>query len=215
MPTLEFERTFWEQGYRYVAGCDEVGRGCWAGPVVAGAVVLPAWDVPLCTLLRAAGLRDSKRLSPQKRAALVPLIREVALAWAVGEASPEEVDRLGIVPATRLAIRRALERLPVPPQALLLDALTLPEVSLPQQPVVDGDDRSLSIAAASVLAKVYRDELMVKLDTQFPGYGFARHKGYGTPQHREALARLGPSPLHRHTWTPVARLGTSDEERRS
>lgn len=211
MPTLEYERAFWQQGYRYVAGCDEVGRGCWAGPVVAGAVILPAWEAPLCGVLRAAGLRDSKQLTPQKREGLVPLICEVAVAWAVGEASPEEIDRLGIVPATRLAMRRALEQLAVSPQALLLDALALPEVALPQQAIVDGDDRSLTVAAASVLAKVYRDNLMVELDARFPGYGFARHKGYGTPQHREALAALGPSPLHRRTWAPVRQFGSAEE----
>jgi len=213
VPSLEVERTFWQQGHRYVAGCDEVGRGAWAGPVVAGAAVLPPDDPAICGLLRAAGLRDSKRLRPEERDALLPLIQEVALTWALGQASAAEVDQLGVAAATRLAVRRALAELPVKPHALVLDAFPLPEVPLPQRALVRADDISLSVAAASVLAKVHRDRLMVALDARFPGYGFARHKGYGTSQHRAALEALGPSPLHRHTWAPVARLTRSRDDR--
>lgn len=205
-PTLAYERRFWSQGHTSIVGCDEAGRGCWAGPVFAGAVVLPVDDRPLCGLLRAAGLRDSKVLTPAQREELVPLIESVALTWALGEAGPEEVDAYGIARATRLATQRAIEGLHCTPDALLLDAFPLPEVDCPQEAIVKGDDRSLSIAAASVLAKVYRDAKMVELDASWPGYGFAQHKGYGTPQHREALHDLGPSPLHRHSWAPVLRL---------
>lgn len=206
VPTLEYERSFWARGYRYVAGCDEVGRGCWAGPVVVGAVVLPIHDPAICGVLRAAGVRDSKLLSPEQRTALVPLIHEIALAYALGEAEPEEIDQIGIVPATHRAARRALSRLPIRPHALLLDAFPLPDVSLPQKAVIKGDQRSLTVATASILAKVARDTYMIRTDEQYPGYGFARHKGYGTLQHREALNTLGPSPLHRHSWRPILRL---------
>ncbi|KPL88223.1 ribonuclease HII [Ardenticatena maritima] len=210
LPTLHYERLFWSQGKRYVAGCDEAGRGCWAGPVMVAAVVLPA-DVTMANVLRAAGVRDSKLLTPAQREALVPLIEEVALATAVASASPAEIDRLGIAPATRLAIRRALEQLPLAPQALLLDAFPLPESPLPQEALVRGDSLSISIAAASILAKVARDRLMEAYDTDYPGYGFARHKGYGTAEHRAALQRLGPTPLHRHTWKPIRALFDTTE----
>lgn len=205
-PTLKYERIFQERGFQHIAGCDEAGRGCWAGPVVAGVTVLPVSDHPLCAVLRAAGVQDSKRLSPRRREELVPLIQDVALAWAVGQADPAEVDEYGIARATRLAIQRALQQLPRFPGALLLDAFPLPEVDLPQQAIVKGDNHSLSIAAASVLAKVYRDAMMVDFDAEYPGYGFAQHKGYGTSQHQEALNTLGPTPLHRHSWAPVLRL---------
>lgn len=205
-PTLHYERVFQQRGFRYVAGCDEAGRGCWAGPVVAGTVVLPITEQPMCAVLRAAGVQDSKRLSPGRREELVPLIQDVALAWAIGKARPEEVDECGIARATRLAIQRALQQLHCFPDALLLDAFPLPEVDVPQEAIVKGDDLSLSIAAASVLAKVYRDAMMVDVDAEYPGYGFAQHKGYGTSQHQDALNTLGPTPLHRHSWAPILRL---------
>ncbi len=213
VPTAQYEREFWAQGLMYVAGCDEAGRGCWAGPVMAAAVVLPD-DVALISVLRAAGVRDSKLLSPARREALVPLIEEVAVATAVAEASPEEIDTLGIAPATRLAIVRALQQLPFTPQALLLDAFALPESPLPQKALVRGDSLSVSIAAASILAKVTRDRRMEAYEATYPGYGFARHKGYGTNEHRAALQRLGPTPLHRRTWKPVRTLGEGVEEGR-
>lgn len=203
-PTLEFEEELRGQGYRYIVGLDEVGRGCWAGPVVAGAVVLPLDDRAACLVLRAVGVRDSKQLGPEQRQALAPMIEEVALASAVGEASPQEIDTLGIAPASRLAMRRAFAALAVPGDALLLDAFPLPEVPLPQRPIIRGDARCLSIAAASVIAKVYRDRLMCSYDARFPEYRFASNKGYGTAEHRSALAELGPTPLHRRSWAPVA-----------
>lgn len=203
-PSLHFEEEFLRQGYRYIVGLDEVGRGCWAGPVVAGAVILPVENRPACLLLRAAGVQDSKLLRPEQRARLVPLIEEIALAVAVGEASPAEIDALGIAPASRLAMQRALSSLGTGGDALLLDAFPLPEVRLPQRAIVRGDSDSLSIAAASIVAKVYRDNLMCAYDAEFPGYDFGRHKGYGTARHRTALEALGPSPLHRMTWAPLS-----------
>ena len=204
-PTLDSERDFWAQGLRRVAGLDEVGRGAWAGPVVAGAVVLPA-DPPICAGLRDAGLRDSKRLTAPHRERLVPLIQSVALGAAVGMSSAAEIDAHGIVAACRLAMRRALAALAPPPQALLLDAFPLPDDPRPQRAIVRGDDTSLSIAAASVIAKVWRDAHMADLDRERPGYGFAGNKGYGTPDHRRALQELGATPLHRHSWRPVRDL---------
>lgn len=202
IPTLQFEGELRRDGHRHIVGLDEAGRGCWAGPVVAGAVVLPLEDRAACLVLRAAGVRDSKLLSPAQREALVPLIEEVALAVAVGEASATEIDTLGIAPATRLAMRRALATLDVKGDALLLDAFPLREVDLPQRALVRGDQHSLSIAAASIVAKVHRDRLMCRYECDFPGYDFARNKGYGTPAHRAALATLGPTRLHRLSWAP-------------
>ncbi len=201
MPTLLAERRLWALGYRCIAGLDEAGRGPWAGPVVAAAVVLPHDREDLPDLL--AGVNDSKRLTPRQREVLFDRVYEVAVGVGVGEASPEEIDELGIVPATRLAMRRALAALPTRPDYLLLDHITLPDVNLPQESFVRGDARVLSIAAASIVAKVTRDRIMVALDAAYPGYGFAAHKGYGTAAHREALHRLGPSPVHRRSWAPV------------
>jgi ribonuclease HII len=199
-PDLQFEAPLWEAGYLCVAGVDEAGRGSWAGPVSAGAVIFPNHtDV----MERLTGVRDSKQMTPSARTYWADQIRAVARAWGVGFASSSEIDDLGILPATRLAVRRALEALAVPANYLLVDFLDLPEVSLTQLALVKGDARSLSIAAASVLAKTARDELLVQLDRDFPGYGFARHKGYGTAAHREALARLGPSRIHRWSYAPV------------
>jgi len=203
-PSLKFEKTFWSRGIAYVAGLDEVGRGAWAGPVVAGAVILPR-DMALRVL---PGVRDSKLLSPRQRTALVAPIRAHACASATGFASYAEIDELGIVPATRLAMMRALDALGLAPHALLIDALKLP-VELPQTAIIRGDQQSLSIACASILAKVTRDEWMTKLDVQIPGYGFAQHKGYGTAQHRAALASLGVSREHRTSFAPVSRAATS------
>jgi ribonuclease HII len=206
-PTLDHETELWLAGHRYVAGLDEVGRGCLAGPVVAGAVILPISDRSLCNLLRAAGLRDSKKLTAAQRLTLASLIREVALAFAIGEADATEIDEHGIVGACRRAMFRALEALPCAPDALLLDAFPLPgHPCHEQRAIIRGDDLSLSIAAASVLAKVHRDGLMEGYDGDFPGYGFASHKGYAAPQHRDALRSLGPTPLHRMSWAPLRAL---------
>jgi len=181
---------------------DEAGRGCWAGPVFAAAVILPpapaAWEA-------LAGVRDSKRLSARQREAQFVHIAATALAVGVGRAEAAEIDALGIVPATRLAMRRALAQLAPPAEALVIDALRLPEVALPQQAFPYADARSLSVAAAGIVAKVSRDRWMRECAAlDFPGYGFAQHKGYGTPQHREALEMLGVCPLHRRTFRPVA-----------
>jgi ribonuclease HII len=149
-----------------------------------------------------AGVRDSKQLSALQREALVPLIREIALGVAVGEASAAEIDAMGIVPACRLAAQRALTALPCTPTALVLDAFPLPNDPRPQMAIILGDQQSLTIAAASVVAKVTRDALMVEVDALYPGYGFARHKGYAAPTHLKAIHDLGASPIHRLTWKP-------------
>ncbi len=201
IPTLAYEQRLWARGYRRVAGLDEAGRGAWAGPVVAAAVVLPANPPDL--LRRLAGVRDSKKLSPARRAGLLEVIRETALAWGVGLAPAEEIDRVGIVAATRAAMLRALAQITPPADALLIDYLALPQSILPQYSLPKGDVRVLSIAAASIVAKVSRDRMMVALDDELPGYDFARHKGYGTAAHRTALARLGPSRVHRRSFAPL------------
>lgn len=201
-PTTEVEARFWAEGRRLVAGLDEVGRGAWAGPVYAAAVILPQDGAVWAAL---EGVRDSKLLSPAQRARLARRILEVAVAAVVGRAEAAEVDTLGIVPATRLAMRRALAALPVFPDALILDALRLPTVRLPQAAFPCADAHVLSVAAASILAKVRRDAWMAaSAERDFPGYGFAQHKGYGTSQHQRALADLGVCVLHRRTFRPVA-----------
>ena len=197
-PDLAFENALWQAGVAAVAGIDEAGRGALAGPVAAGAVVLPQ-NAGLEAFLE--GVRDSKQMKPLARQAARERIIQHALAWGVGFASPAEIDQMGIVNATRLAAWRAVESLSVKPAHLLLDYLFLPEVSLPQTALVKGDCRSLSIAAASVLAKTARDALLQELDLVYPGYGFNSHKGYGTQAHRQALQCLGPSPVHRHSFT--------------
>ncbi len=203
MSRLEWERHFWDQGIRYVAGLDEAGRGAWAGPIFAAAVILPPNNERARLALRE--VRDSKRLTLRQRELLLPLIAVNAISFAAGRTTAEEVDRLGVVAATRLAMQRAIEGLEVAPQALIIDALTLPHFDLPQAVFPHADDLSLSVAAASIIAKVLRDRWMVdRAERAYPGYGFARHKGYGTPQHRRALEQLGPCPIHRRTFRPVA-----------
>ncbi len=202
LPSLEHEQIFWRAGFVHVAGLDEAGRGAWAGPVVAAAVILPPDPAIAATL---HGVTDSKQLTPQQREALRARIVEVALAWGVGEASAAEIDALGIVTATRLAMQRALDALALAPHALLIDALRLPAVSLPQRAFPRADALSLSVAAASILAKTTRDARMAELEMQAPGYGFARHKGYGTRGHQQALRALGPSAWHRRSFRPVQR----------
>jgi len=192
---------FLRAGHRHVAGLDEVGRGAWAGPVVAGAVILPLERPDLSSLL--ANVRDSKQLTPQQREEVLPTILRIAVATAVGRAEPAEIDKLGIAVATRLAMKRALASLAVHPDCLLLDAFPLPESPLPQKAIVRGDATSLSIAAASILAKVTRDRWMADLDREWPGYGFARQ--YGTAAHLRAIAALGPTPWHRLSWAPFRR----------
>ncbi|MDD2662433.1 MAG: ribonuclease HII [Dechloromonas sp.] len=181
-----------------VCGVDEAGRGPLAGPVVAAAVILdPARPIP--------GLNDSKKLSEKKRAALAPLIRERALAWAVAEASVEEIDRLNILHATMLAMQRAVAALAVRPVSALIDGNRCPPLDIPAEAVVQGDGKIASIAAASILAKTVRDAGMLELHERYPQYGFDRHMGYPTAAHCAALAEHGASPAHRRSFGPVAR----------
>lgn len=198
-PDLAFELELWNEGIQYIAGLDEAGRGALAGPVAAGAVILPNDKALLASTLSEA--RDSKQMTPLERESLAPRIREVALAWAVGFATPQEIDLQGIVWATRLAAHRALYQFTLTPQYLLTDfRLELPQIHIPQKSLVKGDARCLSIACASILAKTERDALMRELETQYPGYGLGRNKGYGTQAHRSALKRLGLSDVHRRTF---------------
>ena len=185
-----------------VAGADEAGRGALAGPVVAAAVVLPLADDTV--VARLWGVRDSKLLSPAARESLYQVIVDNATAVGVGFGSAEWIDQYGIMSATRRAMTEAVGNLWPPPEAVLVDGpLSLVGVALPQRPLVRGDSLSLSIAAASILAKVSRDRLLIALDEKYPGYGFAHHKGYGTRQHLAALARLGPCPEHRRSFAPL------------
>ncbi|MCC6189452.1 MAG: ribonuclease HII [Anaerolineales bacterium] len=204
-PRLAQERRWWRQGYQRVAGLDEVGRGAWAGPVVAAAVILPPDQPGLSAALR--GVTDSKQLTARQRERLAEVIGQVALAIGVGGAGAGEVDRDGLIGATRAAMQRAIGMLALAPEALLIDALDLtPVAPLPQQAVIFGESVSLSIAAASIIAKVSRDRWMAGLDARYPGYGFGRHKGYGTRGHSAALAQLGVSDVHRRSYAPIARL---------
>ena len=206
LPTLDEELHLTHDGHGPIAGVDEVGRGAWAGPLVAAAVVLPpVFSPPLAEelLLRLAGVRDSKTCMPDERTMLAVTIREVASGIGVGIVSPGELDRYGLTVGNRLAMRRAVEALPWMPGYLLLDWVRLPELHIPQRAFARGDATSLSIAAASIIAKVERDAMMAALDAPYPGYDFARHKGYGTPTHRAALRLSGPSPVHRYRFAPV------------
>lgn len=183
-----------------IAGLDEVGRGCIAGPVIAAAVVFPEDMPPL------EGLADSKQLSPAQRRKLVGSIQERAVAWAIGRAEVAEIDRLNILQASLLAMRRAFAGLAIEPERALVDGNRCPALPCPTQAVIGGDRTVPSISAASILAKVFRDREMTVLDSLFPGYGLAEHKGYPTAAHRHALERLAPSPIHRRSFGPVRRL---------
>lgn len=203
IPTLEVELALRAQGHHFVAGVDEAGRGAWAGPVVAAAVILPLGRPDLERVL--ADVRDSKQLSPTARHTLFDLVRQVALGLSVGVSAPAVIDRDGILPATHRAMGQALTRLSPQPRCLILDYIRLKSVLLPQVAFAKADARSLSVAAASIVAKVTRDRLMCLLDARYPGYGFARHKGYGTAAHQAALADLGPTPIHRMSFAPLKR----------
>jgi len=195
------EKKLWQQGFLLLAGIDEAGRGPLAGPVFASACILPVrFDLP--------GLNDSKMLTESRREKLYSQIQAQAIDYALGSAEPAEIDALNILQATKLAMKRAVEGLKVRPHYLMIDALTLPTVKLPQLPLIGGDLISATIAAASILAKVTRDRLMVELDTLYPEYSFSKNKGYGTSEHMKVLRRLGPCPLHRRSFAPVKR-GTS------
>jgi ribonuclease HII len=208
-PHLKEERALIRRGYRRIAGLDEAGRGSWAGPVVAAAVVLPLeWRNLQAKLL---GVRDSKLLTPRRREEALEKVIEVAMGIGIGVVPPQFIDERGIVAATRLAMMRALDALPLRPDYLLVDYLSLPQESWPHKSIVRGDNLSLSIACASIVAKVERDRVMIALEEEHPGYGFARHKGYGTPQHREALMRLGLTPLHRLSFRPMRFMTTGTQ----
>jgi ribonuclease HII len=199
---LTLEEDLWQAGYRAIAGVDEAGRGAWAGPVVAAAVILPSDPAATAPLL--GRVHDSKCLTPGQREQLFGPIHELAVAVGVGRVEADEIDRIGILTATRQAMEQALAELVVYPDFLLLDFLTLPRLALPQCGVPHGDALSLSIAAASIIAKVTRDRWMVTQEAIYTGYGFARHKGYGTAEHQAALARLGACALHRMSFAPLA-----------
>ena len=196
IPTFFEERALIARGVTMIAGVDEAGCGCWAGPVYAGAVILPLDS-------RIGLVRDSKMLSHAQRLRVAARIREEATAWAVGTASVEEIDALNIRRASALAMRRAIESLAVQPEFILIDAFKIPGLTTPSKSIIRGDQKVKSIAAASILAKVARDLYMEELDQHYPGYEFAAHKGYGTKKHQEALARLGPCVAHRKSYAPI------------
>ncbi len=200
-PTLDHERQMHDQGYRHVAGVDEAGRGCLAGPVVAAAVVLRPQAYEMSDDL--VGIDNSKRLTAAQRAELLPRVYRNAEAIGIGMVPAFLIDRLGIIAATRLAMELAVLYLPTLPNALVIDALTLPALPLPQNAMFYGDSISYSIAAASIVAKTARDHRMVDLDHLYPAYGFAAHKGYGTVQHLRAIDRWGPCVEHRTTFKPL------------
>jgi len=193
--TFNLEHLAWQSGHTAIAGVDEAGRGCLFGPVYAAAVILDP-DRPI------RGLNDSKLLDPPTRERLAILIRERAVAFAVASATAAEIDRINILQASRLAMRRAVEALHIAADYLLIDATTV-ELPLPQKPIIRGDALSRSIAAASILAKTSRDARLRELDVIYPGYGLASNKGYGAPVHLAGLDRLGPTPEHRMTYAPV------------
>jgi ribonuclease HII len=199
-PDLSFEVPIWKTGLSFVAGLDEAGRGAWAGPVSAAAVIL-APETDLTDTL--GGVWDSKQMTPRQRTYWAEKIKNHALSWGIGFASSIEIDNVGILPATRLAMARALDYLDPHPQYLLVDAVSLSDIHLPQTAIIKGDQRSLSIAAASILAKTERDKLMCRLAEVYPCYGFERHKGYGTQIHHSALQRLGVLEIHRKSFAPV------------
>ncbi len=193
---LAFERDAWDRGLKLVAGVDEAGRGPLAGPVVAAAVVFRAGHVP-------GGIRDSKELSPKRRQEVFPRICEEAIAVGLGIISEKVIDRINILRATQLAMRRALSGLNLKPHLSLIDGMRVPGINWLQRAIVDGDRLSVSIAAASIIAKVTRDRIMVEQDRLYPRYGFASHKGYGTRAHVAALKKYGPCKIHRFSFRPV------------
>ena len=199
VPSFAEEEMLEAQGYQRIAGVDEVGRGALAGPVVAAAVILPCHiDAPWLNQVK-----DSKQLSPARRQLLFHHIHEIAIAIGIGVASREVIDTRGIIKATQLAMKLAIDQLLPPPESLLIDYMRLPEVPLPQKGIKEGDSLCFSIACASIIAKVTRDQLMIELDRTYPGYGLADHKGYGTREHLACLHRLGPSPIHRQSFKPL------------
>lgn len=209
-PDLSFEQDLWLAGCQFIAGVDEAGRGAWAGPVTAAAVVLPVDPAGLREKL--AGVRDSKLMSAAQREARAGVIKETAIAYCVGWAEYSEIDEMGILPATRLAMTRAIQGLGFETNHLLIDAVKLPGINIPQTSLIKGDARSLSIAAASVLAKTSRDALMRELSKKYSGYGFEKHKGYGTSYHQTALLQLGVSAVHRRSYAPIKSILDKEEK---
>lgn len=198
-PSLIEENGLCARGYSLIAGVDEAGRGALAGPVVAAAVILPpSPDFPWLK-----SVRDSKEVTPIRRESLFDLIEQEAIAVSVGIITPQTIDVIGILNATKIAMCHAIEQLAYPPDFLLIDYLRLPQLRVSQKPIVHGDKLCLSIACASIIAKVTRDRIMVELDQIHPGYGLANHKGYGTRHHVSCLHQHGPSPIHRHSFAPV------------
>lgn len=206
-PTDEFELEARRCGYRRIAGLDEAGRGPLAGPVVAAAVVLP-------TRCRLMGCNDSKQLSKIERERLYTVITERAVGIGIGSATEEEIDRLNILAAARLAMDRAVAALCPQPDCLLIDAVTLPNCMIPSRSIIKGDALCLSVAAASIVAKVTRDRLMAEYHRLYPQYNFLSHQGYGTEEHLERLMAYGPCPIHRRTFAPVAQLIAQSENSR-
>ena len=202
-PTLDREHLLTRAGHALIAGIDEAGRGAWAGPVVAAAVIL---NLPETSSLRE--VNDSKQLSSRQRDKLYQIIIDHCVAYGIGQGSVEEIDAIGILPATRLAMMRAVAALSPQPDALIIDAVRLPQVNKPQAVFNFADAISLSVAAASILAKVTRDRLLIALDAQYPAYHFARHKGYGTQIHQAALQSVGPCAIHRRSFKPISALLT-------
>jgi len=202
LPNLDHENELKSQGYELIAGIDEVGRGALAGPVVASAVILPhTAKIPWFELVR-----DSKELDFKKRESLFDLINKGAIAVGIGIVPPQVIDSINILKATRLAMMQAVEKLPKQPNFLLIDRIGLSQCPIPQRGITRGDKICLSIACASIIAKVTRDCMMEEFDKTYPGYGFARHKGYGTGSHLSCLQKLGPSPIHRLYFAPVKNI---------
>jgi ribonuclease HII len=198
-PSLIEEDTLISQGYKYITGIDEAGRGALAGPVVAAAVILPQ----SINYARFAGVRDSKELTPAKREVLYNLITNGAVDVGIGIISPQTIDTVNILNATRLAMRQAIMQLACSPDFVLIDGMTIPMLDIHQKGIIKGDKLCLSIACASVIAKVTRDHIMIELNKSYPNYGLAQHKGYGTKRHFDCLSQYGPSPIHRFTFAPV------------
>jgi len=208
-PNLDHENELKSQGYELVAGIDEVGRGALAGPVVAGAVILPH----PASLTRFELVRDSKELDYKKRETLFDFIMKEALAVGIGIIPPQVIDSVNILKATKLAMMQAVEKLSKQPHFLIIDRVTLSQCPIPQKGITRGDKLCLSIACASIIAKVTRDRMMQEFDQTYPGYGFAQHKGYGTGKHLSCLKKLGPSPIHRLYFAPVRNVIASQSSR--
>jgi len=206
-PTLKLENKLKKQGYKYIAGIDEAGRGALAGSIVAAIVILKNQKTKKQNNLLLLGIRDSKLLTPKKREELFRTIKKRALTWSIGKTSEKVIDRIGIAKANIQAVKKALKTLKIKPDYLLLDGgIKLKRIKIPQKTIIKGDAKIFSISCASILAKVTRDRLMIKLDKKHPQYGFAQHKGYGTKNHREAIKKYGPCSIHRRSFAPICSL---------